>query len=127
MKWGSNDRLVCFSNVKLGSFHTKIVPYSFSVPFMRILCLRDNNGAQRIEEFSSKIKQIHFWVLLRKTGFFDGIYTHIYGKTKFRLKKKIICVSYLDLYHSVTSSNVILYNDVKNSIFIKIGFIWFWN
>ena len=23
-------------------------------------------------------------VLLRKTGFFDGIYTHVYGKTKFR-------------------------------------------
>ena len=47
-----------------------------------------------IEEFSSKIKQIHFWfqnqtnILLRKTGFFDGIYTHVYGKTKFRLKKK---------------------------------------
>ena len=31
-------------------------------------------------------------------------------------------------FHSVTSSNVILYNDViKNSIFIKSGFIWFWN
>ena len=29
-------------------------------------------------------------------------------------------------FHSVTSSNVILYNDVKNSIFIKSGFIWFW-
>ena len=30
-------------------------------------------------------------------------------------------------FHSVTSSNVILYNDVKNSVFIKSGFIWFWN
>ena len=30
-------------------------------------------------------------------------------------------------FHSVTSSNVILYNDVTNSIFIKSGFIWFWN
>ena len=29
-------------------------------------------------------------------------------------------------FHSVTSSNVILYNDVKNSIFIKSGFIRFW-
>ena len=29
-------------------------------------------------------------------------------------------------FHFVTSSNVILYNDVKNSIFIKGGFIWFW-
>ena len=28
--------------------------------------------------------------------FFDGIYTHVYGKTKFRFKK-CICVSYLDL------------------------------
>ena len=29
-------------------------------------------------------------------------------------------------FHSVTSSHVILYNGVKNSIFIKSGFIWFW-
>ena len=36
-------------------------------------------------------------VLLRKTGFFDRIYTRVYGKTKFRKKKKCICVSYLDL------------------------------
>ena len=26
-------------------------------------------------------------------------------------------------FHSVTSANVILYNDVKNSIFIKSGYI----
>ena len=66
-------------------------------------------------------------VLLRKTGFFDGIYTHVYGKTKFRLKKKMY-LSELSgsKFHSITSSNVILYNDVKNSIFIKSGFIWFW-
>ena len=43
-------------------------------------------------------------VLLRKAGFFDGIYTHVYGKTKFRLKKNVL-----------------------NVIFIKSGFIWFWN
>ena len=30
-------------------------------------------------------------------------------------------------FHSVTSSNIILYNDVKNSIFINSGLIWFWN
>ena len=35
-------------------------------------------------------------VLLSKTGFFDRIYTQVYGKTKFRFKKKCICVSYLD-------------------------------
>ena len=29
-------------------------------------------------------------------------------------------------FHSVTSSYVILYNDVKNSIFIKSGFIRFY-
>ena len=29
-------------------------------------------------------------------------------------------------FHSVTSSNVILYNDAKNSIFIKSGFNTFW-
>ena len=43
-----------------------------------------------IEEFSSKIKQIHFWDFWdAKTGFFDGIYTHVYGKAKFRLKKNV--------------------------------------
>ena len=36
-------------------------------------------------------------VLLRKTGFFDRIYTRVYGETKFRLNKKCICVSYLGL------------------------------
>ena len=36
-------------------------------------------------------------VLLRKTGFFDRIYTRVYGKTKCWFKKKCICVSYLDL------------------------------
>ena len=36
-------------------------------------------------------------VLLRKTDFFDGIYTHVDGKTKFRFKKMCICVSNLDL------------------------------
>ena len=35
------------------------------------------------EEFSSKIKQIHFWYFLVETGFdYDRIYTHVYGKTK---------------------------------------------
>ena len=66
-------------------------------------------------------------VLLRKTCFFDRIYTRVYGEAKFRFKKKIICVSYLrSKFHSVTSSNVILYNDAKNSIFIKSGFNTFW-
>ena len=29
-------------------------------------------------------------------------------------------------FHFVTSSNVILYNDIKNAIFIKSGFNRFW-
>ena len=44
-------------------------------------------------------------------------------KTKFRRKKK---KNFRELsgskFHSVTSSSVILYNDVKNSIFTKSGF-----
>ena len=56
-------------------------------------------------------------VLLRKTGFFDRIYTHVYGKTKFRLTKMYLRELSGLKFHSVTSSHVILYNDVKNSIF----------
>ena len=52
-------------------------------------------------------------VLLRKTGFFDGIYTHVYGKTNFRFKKMHLLELSGSKFHSVTSSHVILYNDVK--------------
>ena len=62
-----------------------------------------------------------------KNRTFDGIYTHVYGKTKFRFKQIYLRELSGSKFHSVTSSNVILYNDVKNSIFIKIGLIWFWN
>ena len=61
-------------------------------------------------------------VLVRKTDFFDGIYTHVYGKTKFRFKKMYLRELSGSKFHSVTSSNVILYIDVKNSTFIKSGF-----
>ena len=47
------------------------------------------------------------------------------GKQK--LDKKIMYLRELSgsKFHSVTSSNIILYNDVKNSIFTKSGFIRF--
>ena len=73
--------------------------------------------------FPTRTRRAHFQnlinpllVFLRKTGFFDNIYTHVYGKTKFRRKKCVAWVIWIK-FHSVTSSNVILYNDVKNSIF----------
>ena len=52
-------------------------------------------------------------VLLRKTGFFDRIYTHIYGEKKLGKKKYLRELSG-SKFHSVTCSNVVLYNDVKN-------------
>ena len=69
-------------------------------------------------------------VLLRKTGFlWQNLYTCLWEETNFEKKKK----RYLrelsrSKFRSVTtcSSNVILYNDVKNSIFIKSGFNRFW-
>ena len=51
-------------------------------------------------------------VLLRKTGFFDRIYTCLLEKQNLEEKKKYL--RELSGFHSVTSSNVILYNDVKN-------------
>ena len=84
--------------------------------------------------YSSKNWRVYFQnvlnpllVLLRKTGFFDRIYTRVYGKTNFRFKKKMYLRELSrSKFHSVTSSNVILYNDAKNSIFIKSGFNTFW-
>ena len=61
-----------------------------------------------------------------KNRFLHRIYTHVYGKTKVRLKKNYLRELSGSKFHSVTSSNVILYNDVKNSIFIKSRFIRFW-
>ena len=79
------------------------------------------------EELISKTWWNPFLVLLRKMGFFDRIYTHVYGKTKFRFKTKMYLQELSGpKFHSVTSSNVTLYNDVKNSIFTKSGFIRFW-
>ena len=48
------------------------------------------------------------------------------GKQNLDKKKKYLRELSASKFHSVTSSNVILYNDVKNSIFIKSGFIRFW-
>ena len=73
-----------------------------------------------IEEFISNIKQIHFWYFWEKqvslTEFIHMSMGEMYLRELSGSK-----------FHSVTSTNVILYNDVKNSIFIKSGFIWFWN
>ena len=48
------------------------------------------------------------------------------GRKKKRKKKVYLHELSGSKFHSVPSSNVILYNDVKNSIFTKIGFIRFW-
>ena len=66
-------------------------------------------------------------VLLRKTGFFDRIYTHVYGKTKFRFKKMHLRELSGSKFHYVTSSNVILYNDVKTKFSSKLDSSGFGN
>ena len=48
------------------------------------------------------------------------------GKQNLDLRKMYLRELSGAKFHSVTSSNVILYNDVKNSIFTKSGFIRFW-
>ena len=91
--------------------------------FSEISHMKLDPSISTIEEFSSKIKQIHFWekqVSLTEFihmsnslwEFFFFFFLHELSGSKF---------------YSNTSSYVILYNDVKNSIFIKSGFIWFWN
>ena len=49
-----------------------------------------------IEEFSSKIKQIHFWYFWEKQVSLTEFIHMSMGKQKLDLKK-CICVSYLDL------------------------------
>ena len=49
------------------------------------------------------------------------------GKQNLEEKKMYLRELSGSKFHSVNSSNVILYNEVKNSIFIKSGFIWLWN
>ena len=59
-------------------------------------------------------------VLLRKTGFFDRIYTHVYGENKIQKKTNNLRELSGSKFHSGTSCNVILYNDVKMVFFIKV-------
>ena len=79
-----------------------------------------------IEEFSSKIKQIHFWYFWEKQVSLTEFIHMSVGKQNLG-EKMYLCELSGSKFHSVISSNVILYNDVKNSVFIKSGFIWFWN
>ena len=48
------------------------------------------------------------------------------GKQNLEEKKMYLRELSRSKFHPVTSSNVILYNDVKNSVFIKSGFNTFW-
>ena len=74
-----------------------------------------------IEEFSSKIKQIHFWYFWEKqVSLMEFIHMSM-GKQNLDLKKKMHLRELSgSKFHSVTSSNVILYNDIKNSISSKV-------
>ena len=82
---------------------------------------------------SSKIKQIHFWHFWEKqVSLMEFIHMSMGKQNLEEKKKKYLRELSGSKFHSVytckcTSSNVTLYNDVKNSIFIKSGFIWFWN
>ena len=79
---------------------------------------------QSNEEFSSKIKQIHYWYFWEKrVSLTEFLHMSIYGKTKFRLKAYLRELSG-SKFHSVTSSNVILYNHVKNSIYFLQKWIY---
>ena len=50
-----------------------------------------------IEEFSSKIKQVHFWYFWEKQVSLTEFIHMSMGKQNLDLKQKSICVSYLDL------------------------------
>ena len=49
------------------------------------------------------------------------------GKQNLDLKKKYLHELSRSKFHSVTSSNIIMYNDAKNSIFIKVELTRFGN
>ena len=95
-------------------------------PHIKIKGKRSNEG--KIQELILPLLQLKssfpkpdkstFGTSEKNRFLFDRIYTHVYGKTKFRFKKMYLHELSGSKFHSVTSSNVILYNDVKSSIFI---------
>ena len=72
-------------------------------------------------------KQIHVWYFWEKQVSLTECIHMSMGTQNLDLKKMYLRELSGSKFHFVTSSNVILYNDVKNSIFIKSGFVWFWN
>ena len=112
----------CFVNMLIIHFYfpAHICTISFKCSLqLKSLVPKSNNST-----FGTSEKNRFLW---------QNLYTCLW-KTKFRffffleIKKKVYLRELSgSKFHSVTSSNVILYNDVKNSIFIKSGFIWFWN
>ena len=65
-------------------------------------------------------------VLLRKQVSLTEFIHMSMRKQNLDLNKMYLCELSGSKFHSITSSNVILYNDVTNSIFTKSGFIRFW-
>ena len=86
-----------------------------------------------VEDRCNKLKSLFpkwdksLLVLLRKTGFFDGIYNTSMGKQDLNQDKMYLCDLSRSKFHSVTSSHVILYNDVKNLILAKVDLSGFGN
>ena len=56
----------------------------------------------------------------------QNLYTCLWENKIYIEKKMYLRELSRSKFHSVTSSNVILYNDAKNSIFLKSGFSTFW-
>ena len=72
----------------------------------------DITYALTFEDFSSKIKQIHFWYFWEKQVSLTEFIHMFMGKQNLDLKKISLHELSGSKFHSVTSSNVILYNDV---------------
>ena len=75
----------------------------------------------RIEEFISKIKQIHFWYFWEKQVSLTEFIHMSMGKQNLDLKQNVCAWVRLSesKFYSVTSSNVILYNGVKTQLSSK--------
>ena len=83
-----------------------------------------------IEEFSSKIRQIHSWYFWEKQISLTEFIRMYMGKQNLDLKKKkCICGSYLDLNFTLLLAlmEFCTIKLLETQFLSKSGFIWFWN
>ena len=88
--------------------------------------VRDYFNSQQLKSLFPKRVKSTFGTSEKNMFLWQNLYTCLWENKNLEEKKMYLRELSRSKFHSVTSSNVILYNDAKNSIFIKSGFNTFW-